>query len=269
MLSGMTASSIGPDSNQVQQALGKLKWLCVMDSLPDHELGVLARPRHRPREVQTEVFALPATHWIEKDGSFTNSGRWLQWKDAVLPPEHESRHDHWILAELFLRVRELYRRDGGKFPDPVMDLTMPYRDPAKPELDEIAQEVNGKDLKSGKRLDDVRRPPRRRQHVGRQLDLHRVLSRERQPDEAAQRRAGPEGQRPDRHGLLPRVGVVLAAEPPRALQPRVGRPAGPALGPEAGRHPVGRAEEAVGRRRARLPAGRGSDATPSRRSRSS
>jgi anaerobic selenocysteine-containing dehydrogenase len=46
-------------------------------------------------------------------------GRWLQWKDQVLPPEGESRHDHWILAELFLRVRELYRSDGGAFPDPV------------------------------------------------------------------------------------------------------------------------------------------------------
>src|SRR4029079_3579165 len=27
MLSGMTATSIGPDSNQVMQALGRLKWL--------------------------------------------------------------------------------------------------------------------------------------------------------------------------------------------------------------------------------------------------
>jgi formate dehydrogenase major subunit len=152
MLSGMTASSIGPDSNQVQAALGKLKWLCVMDSLPTTSSEFWHAPGVDSSEVQTEVFALPATHWIEKDGSFTNSGRWLQWKDAVVPPEHESRHDHWILADLFLRVRELYRRDGGEFPDPVMELTFPYRDPAKPKLDEIAQEVNGKELKSGKRL---------------------------------------------------------------------------------------------------------------------
>jgi formate dehydrogenase major subunit len=153
MLSGMTAASIGPDSNQVQQALGKLKWLCVMDSLPTTSSEFWHAPGVDPSEVQTEVFVLPATHWIEKDGSFTNSGRWSQWKDAVLPPEHESRHDHWMLADLFLRVRELYRRDGGKFPDPVMDLTFPYRDPAKPQLDEIAREVNGQDLKSGKRLE--------------------------------------------------------------------------------------------------------------------
>src|SRR5919109_2574751 len=153
ILSGMTAASIGPDANQVQQALGKLKWLCVMDSFPTTSSEFWHAPGADPSKIQTEVFVLPATHWIEKDGSFTNSGRWAQWKDAVLPPEHESRHDHWMLADLFLRVRELYHRDGDKFPDPVMDLTFPYRDPAKPELDEIAKEVNGKDLKSGKRLE--------------------------------------------------------------------------------------------------------------------
>jgi formate dehydrogenase major subunit len=153
LLSGMTASSIGPDANQVQEALGKLKWLCVMDSLPTTSSEFWHAPGVDPSEVQTEVFVLPATHWIEKDGSFTNSGRWSQWKDQVVPPEHESRHDQWMLADLFLRVRELYRRDGGKFPDPVMDLTLPYRDPAKPQLDEIAREVNGQNLKSGKRLE--------------------------------------------------------------------------------------------------------------------
>jgi formate dehydrogenase major subunit len=153
MLSGMTASSIGPDSNQVQQALGKLKWLCVMDSLPTTSSEFWQAPGVDPSKVQTEVFALPCTHWIEKDGAFTNSGRWLQWKDQVLEPQHESRHDHWILADLFLRVRELYRSDGGEFPDPIMDMTFPYRDPAKPDLDEIAKEVNGQDLKTGKQLE--------------------------------------------------------------------------------------------------------------------
>ena len=44
---------------------------------------------------------VPTTHWIEKDGSFVNSGRWSQWKEQVLPPRGEARHDHWILAELF------------------------------------------------------------------------------------------------------------------------------------------------------------------------
>jgi formate dehydrogenase major subunit len=105
-----------------------------------------------PASVQTEVFMLPTTHWIEKDGSFVNSGRWMQWKEQVIPPQGQSRHDHWITAELFARVKALYKKNGGKFPDPIMHLTMDYKDPLKPTLDELAQEINGKSLVDGKRL---------------------------------------------------------------------------------------------------------------------
>lgn len=152
LLSGMTATSIGPDSNQVLQALSNLTWLCVMDPFETTSSEFWRAPGIDPGAVQTEVFMLPATHWIEKDGSFTNSGRWAQWKEAVLPPEGEARHDHWILAELFERVRELYRQEGGSFPDPILDLTMEYADPRRPDLDEIAQEVNGRNLTTGERL---------------------------------------------------------------------------------------------------------------------
>ena len=153
ILSGMTATSIGPDSNQVLQALSNLKWLCVMDAFATTSSEFWRAPGLDPSKIQTEVLMLPATHWIEKDGSFTNSGRWSQWKDQVLPPEGEARHDHWVLAEVFQRVRDLYRQQGGKFPAPILELTFPYRDPRKPELDEIAQEINGRDVKSGERLE--------------------------------------------------------------------------------------------------------------------
>ena len=151
MLSGMTATSIGPDSNQVLQALSNLKWLCVMDAYETTSSEFWHAPGIEEAKVQTEVLLLPATHWIEKDGSFTNSGRWAQWKEAVLPPEGEARHDHWILAETFMRVRDLYKSEGGKFPEPVLQLMMDYKDPRRPELDEIAQQINGKDLNTGQR----------------------------------------------------------------------------------------------------------------------
>ncbi len=152
MLSGMTATSIGPDSNQVLKALSNLKWLCVMDPFATTSSEFWKAPGMDPAKIRTEVFMLPATHWIEKDGSFTNSGRWAQWKDQVLPPEGQSRHDHWILAEIFQRVKALYQQQGGKYPDPILELTTPYRDPRKPTLDELAQEINGRSLKTGKRL---------------------------------------------------------------------------------------------------------------------
>jgi formate dehydrogenase major subunit len=152
MLSGMTATSIGPDSNQVLQALSNLKWLCVMDAFATTSSEFWRAPGMDPSKIQTEVLMLPATHWIEKDGSFTNSGRWAQWKEQVLPPEGQARHDHWILADVFGRVRDLYRQQGGKFAAPILELTLPYADPRRPELDEIAQEINGHDLTTGERL---------------------------------------------------------------------------------------------------------------------
>jgi len=152
MLSGMTATSIGPDSNRVMQALANLKWLVVMDALPTTSSEFWRRPGADPNAIQTEVFMVPTTHWIEKDGSFVNSGRWSQWKEQVLPPSGSSRHDHWILADLFQRIKKLYQQQGGKFPDPIMALTFKYADPSKPTLDEIAQEVNGFDLTTGKRM---------------------------------------------------------------------------------------------------------------------
>ncbi len=117
ILSGMTAASIGPDTNQVRQALANLKWLVVMDALPTTSSEFWQAPGVDKSKVQTEVFMLPTTHWIEKDGSFVNSGRWSQWKDQVLPPQGQARHDHWI-----------------------------------PTLDEIAKEINGKDLTTGKQM---------------------------------------------------------------------------------------------------------------------
>jgi formate dehydrogenase major subunit len=153
ILSGMTATSIGPDTNQVMQALSNLKWLVVMDPLPTTSSEFWRAPGMDSAKINTEVFMLPTTHWIEKDGSFVNSGRWMQWKEAALPPEGEARHDHWILAELFDRVKTLYRQQGGKFPDAINAMTTDmYKDPKKPELDEIAKEINGKDLSTGRQL---------------------------------------------------------------------------------------------------------------------
>jgi formate dehydrogenase major subunit len=123
-----------------------------MDPLPTTSSEFWRAPGVDSSQVKTEVFMLPTTHWIEKDGSFTNSGRWAQWKDQVIPPQGNARHDHWIIADLFLRVKDMYKQQGGKFADPIMALTLDYKDPLKPDLDEIAKEINGKDLSTGKQM---------------------------------------------------------------------------------------------------------------------
>ncbi|MBA3430276.1 MAG: hypothetical protein H0U16_02190 [Actinobacteria bacterium] len=139
--------------------MAKLKWLVIMDPLPTASSEFWHAPGLDPDDIDTEVFFLPTTHWIEKDGSFTNSGRWAQWKYAALPAEGDIKDDNFVLGSLFLKLRELYATEGGAFPDPIRDLMWSYSLPENPPLDEIAQEINGSDLESGTRLstfDDLR-----------------------------------------------------------------------------------------------------------------
>lgn len=109
-------------------------------------------PGMSPGEVDTEVLYLPSTHWIERDGSFTNSGRWAQWKEKAIDPPPGVRSDTWILSELFWRVRELYEREGGAYHDPILHLQWNYLNQRRPTLTELAQEINGYALGSGRRL---------------------------------------------------------------------------------------------------------------------
>lgn len=149
---GFHGVAVGPDSNRMAQSLSKLKWLVIMDPLPTTGSEFWRSPGIDAADVATEVLFLPTTHWIEKDGSFTNSGRWAQWKYKANHAPAEVRDDNWILGHLFLRLRELYDKEGGKFPEPINSLTWNYSDPGNPPLEEIAKEVNGVDLTTGKRL---------------------------------------------------------------------------------------------------------------------
>ena len=47
------------------------------------------------------------------------------------------------MAELFLRLRKRYQAEGGKFPDPLLKLTWPYKIPDEPSPEELAKEING------------------------------------------------------------------------------------------------------------------------------
>jgi formate dehydrogenase major subunit len=99
-----------------------------------------------PAKIQTEVFRLPSTCFAEEDGSLVNSSRWLQWHWKAAEPPGEAKPDPEIVGELFLKLRELYAKEGGALPDPVLKLTWPYRIPASPAPDEIAREFNGQAL---------------------------------------------------------------------------------------------------------------------------
>ena len=65
---------------------------------------------------------------------------------AGAKPPGEAKFDTWIMAQIFLRVRELYRTEGGVFPDPILNLTWDYADENEPTPEELAKEINGRAL---------------------------------------------------------------------------------------------------------------------------
>ena len=146
---GMNGVAIGPDSKKNIEALKKADWLVVGEIYPDETSEFWKSPgisTEDMKSIQTTVYRLPCAGFAEKDGSFTNSARWLQWKNTALPMPGEARLDQAIVAQIFLKVRDLYKKEGGKFPDPILKLTWSYTDPSNPSLAEVLKEVNGKAL---------------------------------------------------------------------------------------------------------------------------
>jgi formate dehydrogenase major subunit len=139
-----------PDKGKIRASLGKLKYLVVMDPL-DTETSRFWEdfgPQNPsdPASIQTEVFQLPTTCFAEENGTLVNSARWLQWHWKAAPPPGDAQSDIFIMAGIFLRLREMYRKDGGAFPDPLLNLTWDYINPADPDPEEMAKEMNGRAL---------------------------------------------------------------------------------------------------------------------------
>jgi formate dehydrogenase major subunit len=145
----MNGVQIGPNSRKNIEALKKAEWLVVCEIYPDETSDFWRSPgitSDEMKKIQTAVYRLPGAGFAEKDGTFVNSARWLQWKNAAVPPPGDAKLDQEILSRIFLKVRELYQKDGGKFPDPILHASWGYADPRNPSLSEVAREINGRAL---------------------------------------------------------------------------------------------------------------------------
>jgi formate dehydrogenase major subunit len=146
-----------PDRGKIRHALGKLKFLVTLDPL-DTETSRFwqnfgAQNPSDPARIQTEVFQLPTTCFAEENGSLVNSARWLQWHWKAADPPGQAQSDIWIMAAIFHRMREMYRKEGGAFPDPILNLTWNYTNPIDPDPEELAKEMNGRALADLKNAD--------------------------------------------------------------------------------------------------------------------
>lgn len=146
---GMNVLAMAPSVNRSLAAFSQLEWLVVCEIFPDETSEFWRAPgitAEQQAKIGTTVYRLPGAGFSEKPGTMTNSSRLLQWRDVANPPPGDARIDLEILAQIFWRVRQLYKTEGGVFPDPILNLTWDYADPERPSAQELAKELNGRAL---------------------------------------------------------------------------------------------------------------------------
>jgi formate dehydrogenase major subunit len=141
-----------PNSRLERKALAKLKWLVVRDLVECETASFwldspeIQRGELRPQDIDTEVFLFPAAGHAEKDGTFTNTQRMLQFHEKAVEPPGDARSDAWFMYHLGLRIKEKAREDRSPRNAGLNSLTWEY--PVEGEIHEpsaeaILQEING------------------------------------------------------------------------------------------------------------------------------
>lgn len=150
LLQGYNIMNSMPETSKTVDALKKLKFLVVIDPMDCETANFWKNMGEyndvNSEEIDTVVFNLPSSLFAEEEGSLTNSGRWLQWHWAGVEPPGEGKTDSAIIAELMLKLQELYKEKGGKVPEAVVNMTWNYSMPHHPSSEEVAKEMNGKAL---------------------------------------------------------------------------------------------------------------------------
>jgi len=145
--------AVGASNGRLERrALSKLKWLVVRDMVevetasfwydsPETEKGETA-----PEKIGTEVFLFPAAGSVEKDGTFTNTQRLLQYRNMAVEPPGEARSETWFMYHLGRRLKKKAKCDPRPRNDGLNALTWDYTtkgEHAEPEVEDVLREING------------------------------------------------------------------------------------------------------------------------------
>ena len=141
---GQNPACGGANANKAREAMTKLDWM-VNVNIFDNETGSFWKgPDMDPKQVKTEVFFLPCAVSIEKEGSITNSGRWMQWRYQGPKPLNGVRPDGDLILELTEKIKTLYDYQGGAFPEPILGLnTEDWQEHGEFAPHKVAKLING------------------------------------------------------------------------------------------------------------------------------
>ena len=123
---GQNPACSGGNSNKTRDAMANLDWMVVVNLFDNETSSFWKGPGMDPKKIKTEVFFLPCAASMEKEGSISNSGRWAQWRYKAQNPPGQAKPDGDIIVELFNEIRNLYKKPGGAFPDPILNLNWNY-----------------------------------------------------------------------------------------------------------------------------------------------
>ncbi len=150
-----------PNGRLERKALGQLKWLVVRDMVETETASFwknspeVERGEIRPTDLATEVFLFPAAGTAEKEGTFTNTQRLLQYREKGVDPPGDCRSELWFMYHLGRRLKEKARGKTGVSYEPLQKLTWDYKthgQHAEPSAEQVLKEINGWDVYSGKQL---------------------------------------------------------------------------------------------------------------------
>jgi formate dehydrogenase major subunit len=141
------------NATMVRKALANLEWLVVRD-LQEVETATFWRDspeieagETRPEDIGTEVFFLPAAAHTEKDGTFTNTQRLLQWHHKAVEPPGDCRSELWFTYHLGNLLRAKLANSALERDRPLLALTWDYPtvgETADPDAEAVLQEINGR-----------------------------------------------------------------------------------------------------------------------------
>ena len=140
---GQNPAASTANANKTREAMTKLDWMVTVNIFETETGSFWKGPGMDPKKVKTEVFFLPCAVSFEKEGSISNSGRWMQWRYAAQAPAGDTKPDGDIIYELHEKIRALYAKEGGAFPDPIKNLDWDVATNHAFDPHKVAKRING------------------------------------------------------------------------------------------------------------------------------
>ncbi len=157
--------AVGSAHGKLQRlGMANLDWVVVRDlamiesatfwkDSPEVETGEIV-----PTQCRTEVFFFPAASHVEKEGTFTQTQRMLQWREKAVEPKGDQRSELWFFYHLGRRLRERLAGSTDPRDEPLLKLNWDYEvhgDPrtGEPDAESVLRAINGYDTATGEVVD--------------------------------------------------------------------------------------------------------------------